>query len=217
MTLYYADDQVTLYHGDCREIDAWLTADVLVTDPPYGISYIRGGDRKVAPKQPVTGDHDSSLRDSVLASWGSRPAIVFGSWRVQRPATTRQVITWWKRSVGPGSGDVAIPWGNASEEIYVLGYGFLGRRRANVIETNDHRQGAAVAIGHPTPKPIGLMAQLIECCPPGVIADPFAGSGATLLAARTLGREAVGVEVDERYCEIIAKRLDQGDLFGGVA
>jgi site-specific DNA-methyltransferase (adenine-specific) len=61
--------------------------------------------------------------------------------------------------------------------------------------------------GHPTPKPIPLMGNLIEKCPDGVIADPFAGSGATLIAARNLGRKTIGVELEEKYCEIIASRL----------
>lgn len=216
MSPYYADDLVTLYHGDCREVTAWLGADVLVTDPPYGIAYVRGGDRKVAPKQPVAGDADTAIRDAALALWGTRPALVFGSWRATRPTAARQVITWWKRSVGPGSGDVAIPWGNATEEIYVLGAGFIGRRRPNVIETRDHRQGAAVLTGHPSNKPIGLMGQLIECTE-GTVTDPFVGSGSTLIAARDAGRRAIGVEIEERYCEIAAKRLSQDTLFGGVA
>jgi DNA modification methylase len=217
MKPYYADECVTLWHGDCREITEWLVADVLVTDPPYGIAYIRGGDRKNTPKQPVIGDADTSLRDRTLAEWGERPAICFGSWRVPKPTGTKQTITWWKRSVGPGSGDTNLPWGNATEEIYILGAGFDGVRRANVIETWDRRQTASIEIGHPTPKPVGLMEQLIECCPPGVIADPYAGSGATLIAARNLGRRSIGVEVDERFCEIVAKRLAQRDLFGVTA
>ncbi len=90
-----------------------------------------------------------------------------------------------------------------------------------VIPTDEHRAasyGAVATLGHPTPKPLVLMEQLIERCPAGIVADPFAGAGSTLLAARSLGRRAVGVEIEERYCELIARRLDQGVLdFGGAA
>lgn len=61
----------------------------------------------------------------------------------------------------------------------------------------------------PKSPPFPLMESLVSRCPPGIVADPFAGSGATLVAARNLGRKAIGVELEEKYCEIIAKRLDQ--------
>jgi hypothetical protein len=214
---YYADGDVALYLGDCRDVTEWLAADVLVTDPPYGMAYVSGW----VEAREVAGDKTSAIRDEALALWGDRPALVFGTWRVARPVATRQVVTWWKRSVGPGMGDLKMPWGSATEEVYVLGDGYAGRRRANLIATDDQRgnpYGLASQLGHPTPKPVGLMEQLIECCPNGVIADPFAGSGATLLAARAQGRRSIGVEIEERYCDLIANRLAQTAIdFGGVA
>lgn len=212
MRPYYQDELVTLYHGDCLSVTVWASADVMVSDPPYGMAYVSG---YTTTKRPVANDHDATARDQALDLWGDRPALVFGTWRVTRPSATRQVLVWHKRSIGPGMGDLSMPWGNATEEIYVLGHGWHGSRRQNVIATDDQRgnpYGAAAKIGHPTPKPVGLMEQLIDCAPPGVIADPFAGSGATLLAARNLGRQVIGVELEERYCEIIARRLAQGVL-----
>jgi DNA modification methylase len=72
-------------------------------------------------------------------------------------------------------------------------------------------------IDHPSPKPPGLMERLIEVVTPpgGTVLDPFMGSGTTLLAAKALGCKAIGVEIEERYCETAAKRLAQGSLFGG--
>jgi site-specific DNA-methyltransferase (adenine-specific) len=223
---YYDGDGITLYLGDCTTETAWLAADVLVTDPPYGVAYIQGGPRSnvdgvrsVTPTARVIGDDTPAARDAALALWGNRPALVFGSWRVDRPQAVRQRLIWWKRNTNPGLG-TATPWSGADEEIYVLGEGWVGPREVNVLVTDEARAssgGLAARVGHPTPKPVGLMERLIAKCPPGVIADPFAGSGATLLAARAAGRAAIGVEIDERYCELIATRLAQGDLFGETA
>ena len=78
---YYQDDAVTLYHGDCREIGAWLPADVLVTDPPYGIAYSTGRGGKAHGSGEIQGDDSTEVRDHALAAWGDRPAIVFASFR----------------------------------------------------------------------------------------------------------------------------------------
>ena len=226
MSAYYENDGITLYLGDCREQTAWLTADVLVTDPPYGVAYVQGGARSnvdgvrsVTPTARVVGDASPAARDAALALWGPRPALIFGSWRVPRPPETRQRLVWFKRNTNPGLG-TATPWSGADEDVYVIGSGWIGPREVNVLITDEARAsagGLAATTGHPTPKPVGLMERLIAKCPPGVIADPFAGSGATLLAARSAGRRAIGVEIEERYCDLIARRLDQGDLFGGAA
>ncbi len=62
---------------------------------------------------------------------------------------------------------------------------------------------------HPTQKPLALMRWVIERCPPGTILDPFMGSGTTLVAAKSLGRKSIGIEIEERYCEIAAQRCSQ--------
>lgn len=214
MSLYYQDDHVTVYHGDClAEHREWLDADVLVTDPPYGMAYESNRNRdkrNVKVGRPVAGDSTTEARDSALESWGGRPAIVFGKWTQPRPQGTKARLIWDKRV--QGTGDLSIPWGPADEEIYVLGSGWVGVRGPNILSVQMLMSGDRNRPDHPTPKPIPLMERLIEKCPPGVVADPFAGSGATLLAARNLGRKCVGVELEERYCEVIAKRLSQGAL-----
>lgn len=204
MKPYYSDDLVALYHGDCLEVAEWLTADVLVTDPPYGVAF--QSSRLIEKRPRIAGDESTNVRDQVLSLWGIKPALVFGTWRAPRPSGVRQRIIWAKGD-DPGLGDLSMPWGYGDEEVYVMGGGWVGPRRTNVYRFP--KVAHANNPGHPTPKPIPLMEALIEYAPPGVIADPFAGSGATIMAARNLGRQSIAVEVDEGYCELIAKRLGQ--------
>lgn len=211
---YYQDDRVTLYHGDCLEITEWLAADVLVTDPPYGIDY-QSNQRRVSIARSIRGDKDTAARDGALALWGSRPALAFGTWRIQRPEGTRQVLVWdTKGALGMGAMD--LPWKPSHQEVYVLGRGFVGRRTTDVLTHAPVQSMASNGREHPHEKPVPLLQDLIAKCPPGTIADPFAGSGSTLVAAKALGRRAIGVELDERYCEIAARRLAQEVLDLGV-
>jgi site-specific DNA-methyltransferase (adenine-specific) len=96
------------------------------------------------------------------------------------------------------------PWRYRHESIFVTA-GFI--RRDN--ETMSVLTAWPDQTDHIHAKPLGLMTALVNCAPPGVIADPFAGSGSTLVAASNLGRKCIGVELDERYCDLVAKRLDQ--------
>jgi site-specific DNA-methyltransferase (adenine-specific) len=212
MKPYYQDDLITLYHGDCLEITDWIDADVLVTDPPYGVAWKSGqfSNASVALEETIENDNKAVIRDKALELWGKKPALVFGSWKVERPKRVANRLIWYKASNIPGMR--TQPWYSADEEIYQLGTGFQGKPEQNVLVTNDRRDGAygeVARLGHLTPKPVGLMERLIAKCPDGVIADPFAGSGATLVAARNLGRQVIGIELEERYCELIAKRVSQ--------
>ena len=214
MSVYYVDDLVTLYHADCLEVTRWLEADVMVTDPPYGMSFRSGRDGAFKGDD-VAGDESTGVRDDALSLWGERPAIMFGRWSVPRPAGTRMVLTW-DKGEHVGMGDLSLPWKPNTEEVYIIGKGFTGHRGGSVLRhhaiAGTVGQAAKDTRHHPTQKPVGLMADLIAKCPPGVIADPFAGSGSTLVAAAALGRRAVGVEARADYCEVIARRLSESTL-----
>lgn len=217
MKPYYRDDQVTLFHGDCLEVRDWLDADVLVTDPPYGTQdgngqHAGGYGRRQNYAGGVVGatialDRTTETRDAVLALWGERPAIVFASPRLpEPPGVWNDRLVWDKRRPGMNGG----PWRYRHESIFVRG-------------TFERRSDASVSVLEAWPgsdqqrhihaKPVPLMLSLVGVTDEhAVIADPFAGSGSTLVAAKQLGRRCVGVELDERYCEIIARRLAQGVL-----
>ena len=141
---YYQDDQVTLYHGDCREITEWLTADVLVTDPPYGMAF-QSRMRKGPKLARIAGDEDTSVRDAVAALWGpDRPALMFGRWSVPAPVGERQRLIWHKAST-PGMGDLTLPWGPNFEDIHLLGQGWdreaTGLPRVGAVITTTQGRG----------------------------------------------------------------------------
>ena len=209
MSLYYRDEHVTLYHGNCLVETDWLEADVLVTDPPYGIDYKSGRPRQTVAAS-IEGDADTSLRDAVVEAFG-KSALVFGTWRIPRPAGTHTRLIWDTKGA-LGMGNLAVPWKPSDQEVYVIGYDFEGIRDSNVITCAPVQSLGYNGRLHPHQKPVALMERLIDKCKGRTIADPFAGSGSTLVAAKKLGRKAIGVEFDERYCEDIARRLDQGAL-----
>jgi DNA modification methylase len=220
---YYSDSAVTLYLGDCRETTEWLAADMLITDPPYGIGWKTGGGLKARGRYAksrsnpgIVGDEDTGIRDAVLDGWRERCAAVFGSPVLAPPLRTRQVL-FYRKPPDAGVRGATAGFRRDIEVIYLLGPWPTGiGGRSSVLETTTASIGnpyaPAARYQHPHAKPIDVMEELIAACPPGVIADPFAGSGSTLVAARNLGRRAVGVELEERYCEIAARRLAQDVL-----
>ena len=215
---YYSDDLVTLYHGDCREVTEWLAADVLVTDPPYGIGWRRGENkaRSSRPAKGIANDGDTAARDAALAMWGDRPALVFAAPLLPPPDGARHALVW-RKPEDAGVVGSSLPWRRDVEMVYALGTWPRSTGTASSVLTGPRGLRAYSDGSHPHMKPTGLMSNLLAACPPGIAADPFAGSGATLVAAKHLGRRAIGVELEERYCEIAAKRLAQGVLDFGSA
>jgi len=225
VTPYYQDDYVTLYHGDCREITEWRAADVVVTDPPYGVcertdrrSKGRGNIAASYDFPAVIGD-DAPFDPTHLL--GFPVVVLFGAnhFADKLPPTSSWLV--WdkldglstdKRDVGfDDNADVELAWSNRGGPARLVRHRWKGMLKAS--EQSSKRC-------HPTQKPVALMKNVILWAAPvaGLIADPYAGSGSTLRAAKDLGRKAIGIELDERYCEIAANRLGQEVLdFGGVA
>lgn len=215
---YYQDEFVTLYHGDCREITEWLAADVLVTDPPYGRAWRQGELKRSKSRSHagITNDSSTDVRDAVLEMWGGRLAVVFGDLMLAPPPNVRQVAIYRKP---PDSGTRGATAGRRRdvEAIYLLGPWPSGIGGATSVFTSGARMqggqfGAPARYGHPHAKPLDVMAELIKLEPAGKVADPCSGSGSTLVAAKLLGRRAIGVELEEPYCERTAERLSIPDL-----
>ena len=223
---YYQSEHATIYHGDCRDVLPTLEAvDLVLTDPPYGVNYeSNSGGRQ--GKIPITNDGARlSLRlyrdvlpllsaDHVLwfTRWDAWPDV-WGLLGMRFPL--RGLLIWEKPS--PGMGDLGH-WGPSYEMIASAGTGKIsGGRDGSVLR---YSAPSSKAREHPTEKPLDLLSYLIDKLDAGTILDPFMGSGSTLHAAQVLGRHAVGIESEERYCEIAARRLEtaaaQQDLFPAV-
>ncbi len=215
MTPYYADATVTLYHADCLTIPTlWTVADVLVTDPPYGRSWSQGQTRSSGDRHDgIVGDKDTNVRDAALAVWGRRPGVVFGDPLIAIPQHTRQALVY-RKPPDAGSKGTFGGFRRDIEMVYLVGDWPAGLNGDSSVLTTGARvvgnpSGLAARYGHPHAKPVDVMCNLVSRCPVGVVVDPFCGSGSTLVAARLVGRRAVGVEIEERYCAMAAARLRQ--------
>lgn len=206
---YYKSTYITLYLGSSLELDLWTEGDVLITDPPYGLGGVLSFGSKTKPRVHETQQWDKSLeaRDAVLDLWGDKPYAVFGSPKLPHTAPPfRGAPLIWDKGNVPAMGDTRFPWRPTYEVIYVSGPGWAGFRGESVLRY-PHSTRVAKAVGHPTPKPIGLMEELVSKAPPGLIVDPFVGSGATLIACANLKRHCVGIELDEAYAEAAVRRI----------
>lgn len=210
MKPYYEDDAVTIYHGDwtvlldTEDAPDYL-ADVVLTDPPYGINYNSGSARVEGNARSIAGDADTSERDAFLATWNG-PALVFGSVKQKEPLGVRARLVW-DQMGALGMGDLTLPWKPSWSLVYVIGGPWSGTRDCGSVLQCAPVQ--SVARFHPHQKPVPLLGALLEKCLTGTVLDPFMGSGSTLVAAKERGRSAIGVEIEEAYCEIAARRLSQ--------
>lgn len=206
---YYDEGGITIYHGDCREVLPSLPdVDVVVTDPPYSVGRSEG-------EFASSGNIAVSLH---LASEKAPTMIVFGTSSGRGIEFVRssvralphcRVLTWHRRYVNsPAAG----PWRWDLVLIHVFGKGAFGRPAESSLIQTDGTQALAKETGHKAPVPVEVMMKLYRPFAPGVLLDPFMGSGSSLLAARAAGGRAIGIEIEERYCEIAAQRLAQLSL-----
>lgn len=217
---YYDRDGITIFCGDCRDILSFLQpTDLVLTDPPYGVTYESntGGRRG---KQPITNDGTRlSLRmyRQVIPLIQANHILWFTRWDawpdvwelLGQSFPMRGLLVWDKGS--PGMGDLEH-WGPSYELIASVGRGkTIGSRDQSVLRFS----GVSTNVrNHPTEKPVPLLRYLMEKLDAGTVVDPFMGAGSTLVAAQQAGRRAIGIELEERYCEIAVKRLQQSVLPG---
>lgn len=233
--VYYSDDAVTLYHGDSRGFLPTLadqSVDCVITDPPYDDrthSMARTNKGRGHGNRAINFDcYDHDAQTALFAELGR----ITRRWVVSTLATSDafafdltpppglrclRVGVWLKTSPMPqiSADRPGMGW----EPICYFHRDDTKPSWNGGGKAGNYRLSSVSGAGHPTSKPIGMVADWVRLFtnPGDTILDPFAGSGTTLRAAKDEGRKAIGVELDERYCEVIARRLSQDTLFGGAA
>ena len=226
MTPYYSEDGITIYHGDCLEVMPTISEapSVLLADPPYAaagsstngrsseadsqffrfwMAAVFGQIRRVMPSNSagfVFCDW-RTLGDIAAAARTPGDRLNFGG----TPWGVSQALVWDRESIGMGS-----PFRNSFEMIaFAKGPDWDQSFERNVPTVVRHRWPYNAKPNHGAEKPVDLLVKLIGWGGAGSVFDPFTGSGSALIAAQQLGRRAIGIEIEERYCEIAAKRLSR--------
>jgi DNA modification methylase len=222
---YYEDESATIYHGDCREVLPELSrADIVLTDPPFFMPAAHFQSRVKWQRSwgdvSVLGTFWAATLDDLvprLKETGHLVTFCNGdSYPVFYPEMYRRFdilkcLVWDKGHVGLGriwrhqhELAIAARWADSFVDID-------GKLHTDVIKV---KATSSTERDHPVEKPLGLLRKIIDPITPpgGMVLDPFMGGGTTLIAARDLGRRAIGIEIEERYCEVAAKRLAQDVL-----
>ena len=208
MIPYYTDDYCTIYHGDCREILPSLPkVDLVLTDPPYGIAHPtnykerkRCGVTACRDYPPV---HDDNKRFDPTPWLAVAPCIFWGGnyFASSLPDVSGWLVWDKERPDDLDQATCELAWTNIIKGVRRFKWLWHGCMRAD-----------SDALEHPTQKPVALMSWCLSLRwtkDMATILDPFMGSGTTLRAAKDLQRKAIGIEIEERYCEIAARRLAQ--------
>ncbi len=190
----------TLYEADCLELMPHLGAfDAVVTDPPYGINATKQT-LGTGKKKFKRGNWDANIPRNILQvlDAGKYACIWGGNYMTQFLDATNDWLIWHKANDGLSFSECEMAWTNFGCQTRHLTHYWGGEQKR-----------------HPTQKPLDVIRWCFRHCPddPQVIVDPFMGSGTTLLAAKLDGRKAIGIELEEEYCEVAVQRLAQNVLF----
>lgn len=212
---YYEQDGITIYHGDNRDILPALepdSVDLVLTDPPYGINhptdYMMRGRARETPiwRNPSCNNYPAVFGDDQSfdpTPWLQWPCILWGAnyYADKLPPKSGWLVWDKERSDELDQATCELAWSNFVK----------GVRRFRYLWDGFRRKGSESFL-HPTQKPVALMQWCLRLrwTPPGTVLDPYMGSGPVLIAAKLDGRRAIGIEIEERYCEIAARRLAQG-------
>lgn len=233
MKPYYEDGWVTIYHGDCREVLPSLGGvGLVVTDPPYTFGLAStdqegkaGGWGDLMNNALFYGAWLSECRKLtdarqgacwVFNSWRSFPVLARASFEIRWPITS--LLVWDKEWIGPGGSRGLRP----AYELVALfcheNFQLLDRGLPDIWRSQWASQRPN---GHAAEKPVDLLGRIVRESGgdgrDGAVLDPFMGSGSTLVAARREGRRSIGIEVEERWCEVAARRCSQGVLSEAAA
>lgn len=219
MKPYYEQSGITIYHCDCREVLPVLDRfDLVLTDPPYGKSIAKtaqigatGGKQSMNVYVPSTWDDGRPSLETLQLVMEAAPVSIIwgGNYFADLLPAVDSWLVWdkklrndWKDTYA----DVEMAWSNIGGPARCFRHLWMGACRASETSLGQGKQ-------HPTQKPLALMDWCLGFAPLAkTVCDPFMGSGTTLVAAKRLGKIATGIELDERYCEIAAKRLAQEAL-----
>jgi site-specific DNA-methyltransferase (adenine-specific) len=238
---YFEHDGISVYLGDCREVLPALgldgAVDLVLTDPPYGIrdkaAFWRAGGDRVEDNadegwNAIVGWDEWLPAAAALLKDGGHIASFHDMTQIEATlgAMRRAGVAQWSRFwfVKPNPPVCPRPAFQSGIEEMVI-----AEKRAPGTPRSWHGGGTTPnywlgqpatrdGFGHPCEKPLGALNRVLSALSPegGLVVDPFMGSGSTLRSAKDLGRRAVGIEKDEKWCELAAKRMAQGVLFAGA-
>ena len=223
MRPYFQDESCTIYHGDCREILPGLAGDALISDPPFGVAFGRAtwADSEAAYPELMAwlvATAGRCVPDGWVFLFQGMPNI--GRFHEWFPSGWR-LFAACKNFVQMRPTEVQYAW----DPVVYWRNGDVKREHrkdAGVVTRDWHVGDVAGAlsfpVGHPCPRPLSTCSHIVAIGSRQgqTVLDPFMGSGTTLRAAKDLGRKAIGIEIEERYCEIAAKRLSQQVLNFGA-